>query len=112
VDVYDDCCNKIGTKELHFSPSGYTIEDSCYPPWFAVVSIKSNCKEDRRLLTLWDALQEAWEEGQVWGWNPGNSCWTQTVQWGDYGIDWDIRPRPVEPPYPPWGPAPGPPDRF
>ncbi len=97
VDIYDDCCEKIGTKQLHFSPYGYTVDLDCiYPSWICV-TIESSCEEDKILLESWE------DKGRrelscscdrdLWHWNPVNNCCLQTLG----GMTCGIEPKPREP---------------
>lgn len=84
VDIYDDCCKKIGTRQLHFSPVGYTVERDCiYPSWFCV-TIKSSCDDDRELVETWKDRGrrelKCCPSRDLWHWNPINNCWWQTLR--------------------------------
>jgi hypothetical protein len=103
--VYDKNGKKIGEIELHYSPSGYTIEKNCiYTPYgMRCEEWPSTPQQDKQLVELWKELERLRRKGEIPSWifdknigvNPCNTCWWAT--W--VHIDWpDVKPRPR----PPW----------
>jgi RHS repeat-associated protein len=87
VDAYDDAGNKIGCVYLHFSPNGYTVENtSVYPEWFSFETIPSTAAQDKALVEVWHELET--QRQKVGG--PGsqftgfNNCWVPVLTLYDF----------------------------
>jgi hypothetical protein len=95
VDEWNaDGSKVVGKIELHFSPSGYTVHRRAldadpvfYPENFftEVETYKSNSKQDRALVELWEQLDRDRKAGKIPNWNPVNNCWVPVQLFYDYG---------------------------
>jgi RHS repeat-associated protein len=75
VDVYDECGNVIGQKDLHFTPvEGFsTMDPEFHPgPAWTLERIKSDRSADERLSNTWDDMAN---DPNAPHWNPGGNCW-------------------------------------